>query len=379
MSRFKKAVKKKELESALSKHPLKELESQVKNDYIKGLVFIATEDENFHEDERSYITALMTNIGLDTALLEEFETFASSCEEDELLSFMDRLKEFDEDIKLNFLIEVIVISFKDGEFDDSEQEMFDDYLDMLELTERKDDIMYMALALVNKDIDLALSLYTAKKEFFNKFDYMFDMLDIDIEKELNSLYSWEWVEWRLSSGNIENNNLVASKPVTVRQFCVFLNSLVINSQIINIQNTDKFEFTDTKELMTADIYKININFESEQFEYSEEVVNNDFTGINETSITIFKDWINDKTNNNTKGLRIIADDYLIEFNESAKGFLTDNYEQFIAHVSYNSENDQIRFIYPSDTNYSRSLDCQCTLKLDVNYAFRLMKIEEEQK
>jgi hypothetical protein len=35
------------LESALAKHPLRELDEQVKKDYVKGLVFIATEDENF--------------------------------------------------------------------------------------------------------------------------------------------------------------------------------------------------------------------------------------------------------------------------------------------------------------------------------------------
>jgi len=65
VSRFKKAIKKKELEIALSKHPLKELDEQVKSDYVKGLVFIATEDENFDEDEKSYVTSLMKNIGVD--------------------------------------------------------------------------------------------------------------------------------------------------------------------------------------------------------------------------------------------------------------------------------------------------------------------------
>jgi len=58
MSRFKKALKKKELTQALAKHPLKELDSEIKNDYIKGLIFVAIADENFSEEEKSYITTL---------------------------------------------------------------------------------------------------------------------------------------------------------------------------------------------------------------------------------------------------------------------------------------------------------------------------------
>jgi len=60
MSKFKKLIKKKEVEKALSQHPLKELPQEVKNDYIKGLVFIAVEDENFSEEEKLYTNSYAT-------------------------------------------------------------------------------------------------------------------------------------------------------------------------------------------------------------------------------------------------------------------------------------------------------------------------------
>ena len=374
MSRFKKAIKKKELESALSKHPLRELDEQVKSDYVKGLVFIATEDENFDEDEKSYITSLMKNIGVDENKLSEYETFASDCKEDELLAFMDRLKAFDEDLKINFMIEVVVIAFKDGEFDEAEQGMFDDYLEMLELTEKEDDIMYLATALTNKDIDLALSFYTAKKEMFEKYDYMFDMLDIDVAKELKELYSWEWVEWRLEQGNIEDDNLVASKPVTVRQCCVFLNSMVISKDIAQIPNTEKFESVEGKKLMIENIANANIDFEDGLFHYDEENKENDFLGATSDFITIFTEWVNEKTESSTKGLRIIANSYKIALGESAQGFLTDNYEQFIAYISWSDRGNNFCFINTSDYNYSE----YNRLEVNTNYAFRLMKTEEEE-
>jgi len=368
MSKFKKVLKKKELEVALSKHPLREIDEEVKKDYLKGLVFIAVEDENFSEDEKSYITALMSNIGVDSALLSEFENFASDPDEDELLSFMDRLKAFDEDVKLNFLIEAVVLAFKDGEFDESEKEMFNDYIEMLELEDKKDDIMYMATALVDKNIDLALSIYTAKKEFFLKFDYMFDMLDVDIEKELKELYNWEWVEFRLEQGQVEDNNLVASKPVSVREFCVFLNSLVVSSEIVSIPNTDNFELkNDDKELIIDDINRLNIDFENGLFCYVADIQNNDFLGSNEVSITAFKDWVNDKTDNSTKGLIIIISSVYIKLDESAKGFLTSNYEQFIINFP-----PETRF---ADSRYSCFKDDEkFGLEVNQNYAFRLMKV-----
>ena len=378
MSKFKKALKKKELWSALAKHPLRELDEAVKKDYVKGLVFIAIEDENFSEEEKAYITSLMSNIGVDEALLSEFESFANEPDEDELLVFMDRIKAFDEDLKVNFLIEVVLLAFKDGDFDDAEKEMFNDYVEMLELEEKKDDIMHIATALENKDIDLALAIYTAKKEFFMKYDYMFDMIHVDIEKELKEVYSWEWVEFRLESGTVEDNNFVASKPTNIRQICIFLNSLIMNGNIFQIQNTNKFEYKPNKITIIEDINSTNINFQDTLFQYENNQAD-DFVGVNIDLVHVFTNWINEHTDNVTKGLKIIAANDSIVLNESAKGFLTDNYELFLAYIGYKEQGLKIRFIDVSQSDYSYFSSVEkCSLKSNVNYAFRIMKIEEEQ-
>jgi uncharacterized tellurite resistance protein B-like protein len=373
MSKFKKAIKKKELESALAKHPLRELSEDVKKDYVKGLVFVAIEDENFSSEEKEYIVSLMKNIGVDETLLEEFEAFAKEPGEDEILEFMDKLKAFDEDIKVNFLIEVIVISFKDGEFDESEQEMFNDYIEMLELEDQKADIEYIAKALVDKDVDLALSLYTAKKEFFNKYDYMFDMLDIDIEKELKELYNWEWVEFRLTKGQIENNNLVASKPVSTRQFCVFLNSSIISGNLKQVVNTTKFEYDNIEIISSLD--KVNLDFSNNLFEYEES--NIDIAGIETESSNFFCNFVNLVISINIEGLKIIADVASISLDESSKGFLTDNYEFFTAHIGYVLiDAEEIRYI---DVDRTRGYSDRqyCALESGTNYTFRVMKVEEK--
>ncbi len=292
MSRFKKVLTKKAVEGALSKHPLVNAEESIKKDYVKGLVFIAIEDGNFSEEEKTYILALMKNISLDESLLSEFESFASEPDEDELLAFMDRLKAFEEDLKVNFLIEVVCIAFKDGNFDEKEQSMFDDYLEFLEIQDKKDDIMYISLALVNKDIDLALSLYTVKKEFLKKYDYMFEILNINIEKELSSVYDLDLFELILTEGELSNNaRYVMKNPVTNRQFCIFLNGFNIKNKLLisedhkGIYHSKKrnlLMYLNYSDIEYDDIFKVKEN----------DKMNNKITGMTYACIYNFVEWIN---------------------------------------------------------------------------------------
>ena len=376
MSKFKKAIKKKKLESAFSSHPLKELEEDVKNDYIKGLVFIAVEDENFSEDEKSYVTSLMSYIGVDETLLNKFETFANEPDEDELLEFMDRIKAFDEELKISFLIETILVAFKDGDFDDAEKEMFNEYVEMLELEEKKDDIMHIATALANKDIDLALAIYTAKKEFFEKYNYMFEMIDVDIEKELKEVYSWDWIKFRLKYGEVENNNLVASKPVTNRQFCIYLNSSLLSNKLKRFADTTQFEVEN--EVVIADIDDTDLKFENGLFSYDEEGKDSCMTGVKKTKY--FSDFVNQKTSNNVQLLEIELGTEM-RLSESAKRLLVeDKTEKFMANISANSIGEIEKF-FDTDERYYYD---RSTVEKDGNYIFRLMQTsiqevtEEEQ-
>jgi len=365
VSKFKKAIKKKELDSALTKHPLRELDEAVKKDYVKGLVFIAIEDENFSEEEKAYITSLMSNIGVDEALLSEFETFANEPDEDELLAFMDRIKAFDEDLKVNFLIEVILLAFKDGDFDDAEKEMFNDYVEMLELEEKKDDIMHLATALENKDIDLALAIYTAKKEFFMKYDYMFDMIYIDIEKELKDVYSWEWVEFRLEIGKVKDNNLVASKPVSVQQFCIYLNSKLLSGELKQIVNTTQFEINN--KVIIKDIEDTNLKFENKLFTYDEELKGNCIIGVKDTGY--FCTFLKEKTNTNTSLLELETSCEII-LEESAESLLKqDKLEKCFFSFNGNREKRHIiKYFSVFNENY---------IYQSKNYIFRLMQTKEE--
>jgi uncharacterized tellurite resistance protein B-like protein len=388
MSKFKKAIKKKALASALAKHPLRELDEQVKKDYVKGMVFIAVEDENFSDEEKEYIKSLMQNIGLEESLLDELEAFANEPGEDEIHEFMERIQAFDENIKINFLIEVIVIAFKDGEFDESEQEMFDDYLEMFELTQKKDIIMYMALALVDKDIDLALSLYIADKEFFNRYDYMFDMVDIDIEKELNNVFDWEWTTWTTGSyGSIRKNRLVSLFTENVQRVTICINSNIISKSLERRVGTNQYYVNNNKVL--DDGFITNIALDKDLYSYScdtnEPVI---FANTSMSKfINFYISWLNNNIANDIARMEVhlsyssssASGDEKIGFNIDCAGQPVDGlYEMCFGSFSSKRERDTnfVNNVFYEKGNFGGSAN-DCTKNASPSeFTFRLMKVEE---
>jgi len=312
----------------------------------------------------------MQHIGVDESLIDEFKAFATDPDEDELMAFMERIKEFDTDVKVNFLIEVILIAFRDGEFDEGEQEMFNDYVDMFELEDTKDDIMYMALALVNKDIDLALSLYTAKKEFFLKYNYMFEMIGVDIEKELKKVYNWEWIDFKLEIGEVKDNNFVASEPVSVQQFCIYLNSKLMSGELKHIVNTPQFEIN--SEVIIKDIESVNLKFNDKFFIYNGFPQNN-ILGIN--SANDFCKFVRECTDEQVALLQFTPKEmrgreywYSLKLSQASFDLLSPNERHYIPFYGEWSElsSEELRF------NWNR--DIFKKINPNEQYAFRVMKV-----
>ncbi len=371
MSRFKKAIIKEELKNALSKHPLRDIDEEIKKDYVRGLVFIATEDENFHDDEKKYIVALMDNIGLDEALMAEFETFASDCQEDELLAFMDRLKLFDDDLKLNFLVEVIVISLKDGEFDESEQSMFDDYLDMLGATSSKQDIVDIASAIADKDTDLAISIYTAKKEFFEKFDYMFDMIDIDIKEEIDKVFSWKWTVWEMTYGTMKKDAKVSLDTETVQKYAIYLNSRIISGYFKQRAGTNSFTHKDDdNKIVLKDTEVINLEFDGRLFVYESEA--SESIKLEETPPYGYNEWLKENIDTDICIMEIKNTDSArhIKFAENCAGKPQDDTKECI----FYSEGNKYQLI-SADRNF-QSHDYLYDLSGE-EFTFRLTKAKIE--
>ncbi|MDQ7001520.1 MAG: hypothetical protein Q9N02_02385 [Ghiorsea sp.] len=295
MSRFKKLLQKKQTLESLSQHPLANAEEAVKNDYIQGLVFVAVEDENFSDEEKAYLQLIMQHTNMDTSKLADFESFALAPDESELMDFMDRLKAFDEGLKRNFLIEVILLAFKDSSFDEKEDKIFQDFCDIMALEEEASLIRHLATAIANQDIDLALALYTAQQSFVTPFAYLLTMADINAEEELKKLYQYQWVKWEFVFGGVVDDNLVATKPVNNRQIAVFLNALTLAGKVEPLPNSQRFEYKDDEgqlQPLIMDVEQSSLNHADGLFHYADDAAESDFVGAARTMPNRFTTWLN---------------------------------------------------------------------------------------
>jgi hypothetical protein len=210
-----------------------------------------------------------------------------------------------------------------------------------------------------------------------KYDYMFDMIHVDIEKELKDVYSWEWVEFRLKQrGRVENDNLVASKPVNVQQFCIYLNSMLISDELKKIANTTQFEIG--KRIVINDINKINLEFNNNLFSYNQEFKNNDIAGIEK--VQDFPRFVNEKTNNKVALIHFNLEEdrnmdswFNLELSDSAVKLLSSRKEKFEVWHNYDewcilsSGLTRLHYgedIWPKPDNYTP-------------YTFRLMQVKEK--
>ena len=120
------------------------------------------------------------------------------------------------------------------------------------------------------------------------------------------------------------------------------------------------------------------------FSYEKDVKDDDIVGIE--SVDSFLEFVNSKTQNSVKWLRIITSYSTISLEESAQGLLTNNLEKFVAYADFtdslsliSSVKDLIRYINIDKHRYSSYKgEHHNALEEDKNYTFRLMQTKEEE-
>jgi len=376
MSRFKEIMKNKNIKQALSKHPLVDADEQVKKDYLQGLVFVAFEDENFSEEEKDYLKLLMQHLDVDESMMDVFEAFANDGTGDELTAFTNRLGDFEERLKWAFMIEVRLMALKDGSYDEQEKAIFEDYIAMLSLNEDKATIEHIVHALQTNDMDRALSLYMAKTERIESLDYLFELLEMPLYDEMEKLYHWQWIKWEFSYGAVLDGNLVASKPVTVRQIAVFMNALLLAGCIEQLPNSQCFVHKDDDGKLTPliDFLEIsNLQCEEGLFAYAVDDRDKDFVGAS-TSLPFFFSNLVNALSVEQVGLLTINVIYYMGLASTSRSYLTDSPEFLLMHLSYNNIGNRYKVIQDAGNNFDYGH--RGGFNKTTASTFRLMKISD---
>lgn len=283
---------------SFEKHPCRELDQEIMVHYLNGLALITKEDGTVCEKEREYLSILINSFGLSEDMLETFVNFAENPDEKLILDMMQSFAT--KDIKYNFMIDAMMIASIDGNFDASEEAIIEQYFEMFKITKDEEkDLRYLYEMFYTQDgnglfryfgIKNKNAKYLIKPELFQ---YLLEYYKIDMAYELQEeekkLLEFEFFkptfeEGELGSGATE----IMTKPVTNAQFCIYLNSALIDKSI-EIDGNGKVVDSKSKDLL-MDLDNSDIYLEDGKFIVDKDKYESKITGITYVFSYLFINW-----------------------------------------------------------------------------------------
>jgi len=193
---------------SFEKHPCRALDQEVMVHYLNGLALIANEDDSVCEKEREYLSILINSFGLSEDMLETFVQFAQNPDEKRILDMMQSFAT--KDIKYNFMVDCMMIASADGEFDEKEEALIAQYVEMFKITQKEaDDLRYIYEMFYTQNGN-ALYRYFKRNEYMKVelFQYLLDYYKIDMAYELvedeKKILTFEFFKPSFSPGSLKN-------------------------------------------------------------------------------------------------------------------------------------------------------------------------------
>jgi len=219
---------------SFEKHPCRELDQEVMVHYLNGLALITNEDENVCEKEREYLSILINSFGLSEDMLETFVNFAENPDEKLILDMMQSFAT--KDIKYNFMVDAMMVANIDGNFDENEEALINEYFEMFKITKDEAKDLKSIFEMFYAQDGNALYRYFGKQDKYDTFlikkelfQYLIDYYKIDMVYELKEdekkILEFEFFKPTFNNGLMK---LVGAKEITTKavnnvQFCIFLN------------------------------------------------------------------------------------------------------------------------------------------------------------
>lgn len=361
----------------LQKHPVANEELEIKVHYLNGLALMMNVDEEIHETEKKYLSILINTFQLEDSMLEQFTTFAKEPEEDATNEFLKIISN-SEDTKINFMVDALIIADQDCNIHDNEKALLNYYFEMLSFSsEETRKVRDVAEIIKNKDKDEALSLFSADKEFYNKFAYLFEFFGIYVDTIIKNIFSFEWVNWEFQYGAVEKNNRVCRNPVTNRQFVIFLNSL--NRRNLLIRGNKDSQLLMRSNLI-IDTENSAISEDEKKFVSSDNNNLNYVTGSTVHGSTEFVKWLNCFLDESQQtGILGLFGTSLIIMKSDCIG--KTKFEE----IFHNKDNSSYYYFAPDNFGENASAnDYTQSAKVNLresskNRTFRLMKLETNKK
>jgi len=188
----------------------------------------------------------------------------------------------------------------DGNFDASEEAIIEQYFEMFKITKDEErDLRYIYEMFYTQDgnglyryfgIKNKNAKYTIKPELFQ---YLLEYYQIDMAYELledeKKILTFEFFKPTFKEGKLgDGATEIMTKPVTNAQFCIYLNSAIIDKSI-EIDGEGKVVDSESKDLL-MDLDSSDIYLEDGKFIVDKDKYENRVTGITYVMANLFIAW-----------------------------------------------------------------------------------------
>jgi tellurite resistance protein len=281
----------------LNSHPLIQMDLELKMHYLNGLALLMNVDGEIHEKEKEYLSALINISGMSDDTLKNLLEFCTDPDPELVKEMIQELKK-DAKIAKLFLLDLLVLSEKDGHFHDKEKDFISKISEHFSVPmETVSFLENIATALKTKDQVFLLILLIDNIPLYEEVSSFLGAFGMDIKDEFEKLFDFQFERWEFEekedniSGEREgiiDDNPVSNKPVSNSQFCEFLNYAYYKKTIKKNKNS---KFAQGKDLL-IDLDHSDINFDKGGFtcpskgEYP-------VTGITYLGALSFVKWVND--------------------------------------------------------------------------------------
>jgi len=299
---------------SFEKHPCRELDQEVMVHYLNGLALITNEDETVCEKEKEYLSILINSFGLSEDMLETFVNFAENPDEKLILDMMQSFAT--KDIKYNFMVDAMMIASIDGEYDESEEAIIEQYFEMFKITKKEaEDLRYIYEMFYTQNGN-ALYRYFKRNEYMNVelFQYLLDYYKIDMAYELvedeKKILTFEFFKPTFSNTYMKlvGANEIATKAVSNAQFCIFLNNKYLSKEIEIYDDNTIISMEDKKLLL--DLKNSSIVLKDKVFQVNNSKIEEEkVTGITYKVAKEFIYWVSQKDEKKYKISEFWGDDH----------------------------------------------------------------------
>jgi uncharacterized tellurite resistance protein B-like protein len=285
---------------SFEKHPCRELEQEEMIHYLNGLALITNEDGTICEKEQEYLSILINSFGLSEEMLETFIGFAQNPDEKRILDMMQSF--MNREIKYNFIIDAMLIASVDGNFDEKEDAIIAEYLEMFKMTKAEEQDLRHLYEMFHTQNGNALYRYFGKQDKYDTFlikkelfEYLLDYYHIDMAYELKEeekrVLALELFKPTFQQGSLgKNATEIMTKPVSHAQFCIFLNSVYLAKEI-EFNGEGKLVDSQSKDVV-MDLDLSEIVFKNNAFRVmSLENEEKRITGMTYVLVRIFAQWL----------------------------------------------------------------------------------------